>query len=160
MEEMMKKSLFLAATLFASVLSSSSASALDSRVVRTIRSSNLPFQSLLGVVQFTALGSQGRHCLYLMDWLSPFNPNDATVCILRELKSPVFPSCALNSVRDITSFVDAGPGAGTFCAGFDTLGIAYPDVTILAGEFQVEPVLQGTAIYPTPVPLIHAILVA
>jgi hypothetical protein len=158
----MKKSLVLAAAL-AAISFSSAASALNTNVIRAIRSSNLPLQNLLGVVSFTALGSQGRFCDYLMDWQSPFNPNAATLCVLRELKSPVYPACVVNSLVDITSFVSAGPGAPqgpTYCDGFDTLGIAYQNVTILAGEFMAPPVLQGTAIFPTAVPLIHAIEVA
>lgn len=158
----MKKFSIGAAAVLAAVTLSSSASALDTTCIRAIRSSNFPLQSLLGVVSFTAMGIDGGFCLYLMDWMSPYNPNDVTVCVLAEARAPVFPSCVINAFVDITSFVSAGPGSvcPTFCAGFDTLGIAYPDITILAGEFLIPPVLQGTAIFPTAVPLIHAIEVA
>lgn len=157
----MKKSLIVAATLAAMTVSSSS-SALDTRWVRGIRSSNLPLQSLLGVVSFAALGITGGFCNYLMNWMSPFNPNAVALCVLSEARTPVFPSCSLNAFQDITSFVSAGPGGAfvTYCDGFDTLGIPYSAVTILAGEFIIPPVLQGTAIFPTAVPFVHAIEVA
>lgn len=160
----MKKSTIVAAALTAvtAFSAASTASALDTRMIRQIRSAGLPLQSLLGTVAFTALGIEGRHCMYLMEWLSPFNPNAATLCVLAERRSPVYPSCILNSVQDIVSFVSSGPGAecSTYCNGFDTLGIAYDDVTLLTGEFVVEPVLQGVAIFPTAVPLIHGIVVS
>ena len=158
----MKKSLIVAATL-ATLSLAGSATALDTRVIRDIRAAGLPIQPYLGVVTFTALGSQGRYCTYLMEWMSPFNPNAVTLCALRELKTPVYPSCILNSVMDITSFVSGGPGAqlgSTYCDGFDNLGIAHPNVTILAGEFIAEPVLQGVAIFGTAIPLILPIEVS
>lgn len=158
----MKKSLIVAATL-AALAVSGSASALDTNVVREIRSSGLPAMNLLGEVTFTALGVQGQYCTYLMQWASPYNPNAVNLCILRERRTPVYSSCINNSVQDVTSFVSAGPGAqggATFCAGFDTLGISYNNITLLAGEFSMDPVLQGTAIFPTAIPLVHPILVA
>lgn len=158
----MKKSLIAAATL--AVLSfSGTASALDTNEVRQMRSSGLPVQSLLGTLTFTALGAQGQYCTYLMTWESPFNPNDVELCILRERRTPVYPSCITNSLQDITTFVSAGPGAqggSTYCAGFDTLGISYDNVTLLTGEFSAEPILQGVAVFPTAIPLVHSIEVA
>lgn len=157
----MKKTAIIAAAL-ATLSLAGSASALDTRVIRQIRSSGLPLQPVLGVVAFTAIGVEGRHCMYLMEWMSPFNPNAVQLCVLAERRTPIYPSCIINSVVDIVSFVSSGPGAecSTYCDGFDTLGIAYSDVTLLTGEFVLEPVLQGVAIFPTAVPLIHGIEVA
>lgn len=158
----MKKSLIVAAALAATSLAGS-ASALDTRFVREIRAVGLPIQPFLGFVEFTALGSMARDCTYLMNWYSPFNPNAATLCVLRELKTPVTPSCIVNSRMDITTAVSAGPGGSlgpTYCDGFDNLGIAHPAVTILAGEFVVAPVLQGVAIFATAIPAVLPIAVA
>lgn len=152
----------LAATV-ATCAASASAFALDTREVRSIRSSNLPTQSVLGTALFTALGSQGVDCAYLLDWISPFNPNDVVLCVLRERKTPVYASCIANSLQDITTVVTAGPaakGGATSCSGFDNLGISYEGVSLLTGEFSAAPILQGVAIFPTALPLIHAIEVA
>jgi hypothetical protein len=158
----MKKSMFVAAAL-AAALVSSSASALDTGVVREIRSAGLPVASSLGTVSFTALGASGADCLYLTGWESPFNPNDVKTCILRERRTDAAPSCAENRLDDLTTFVSAGPGAAggaTACSGFDTLGVSYDDITISAGEFAAAPILQGVAVLPTALPIVHAIEVA
>lgn len=151
----MKKFVFAAAALAAFSVSTTTF-ALDTRFVRQIRAAGLPGQSFLGAASFTALGVDGRHCMYLMQWMSPFNPNDVVHCVLAERRTPVHSSCIVNSIADITSYVSSGPGAecSTWCNGFDNLGIAWTDVTLLAGEFVVSPVLQGVVIYPTALPLV------
>lgn len=158
----MKKSLFVAAAL-AAVSISGSASALNTQMVRQIRSSGLQIASSLGTVTFTALGASAESCVYLAEWESPFNPNDVALCVVRERRTPVQPSCINNAFQDITTFVSAGPGAlggDTSCSGFDTLGIGYQDISIQAGEYSTSPVLQGVAVFPTALPLVHAIEVA
>jgi hypothetical protein len=157
----MKKTLLAGAILMTLALSGT-ASALNTNVIRQIRSSNLPLQNSLGTVSFTALGIEDQHCMYLMDWQNPFNPNAAQLCVLAERRTPVYNSCILNAFRDITTYVSSGPGAecSTYCNGYDTLGIAYENVTLLTGEYKTAPVLQGVAIFPTAIPLIHAIEVA
>lgn len=158
----MKKTLLVAAAL-AAVSISGAASALDTNVVRDIRSAGLPLASSLGSVTFTALGVSGQDCMYLAQWESPYNPNDVELCLLREHRSPVSPSCIANSQVDLTTHVSAGPGAGggaTYCAGFDNLGVSYTDITITAGEYAVAPILQGVAVFPTALPLVHPIEVS
>lgn len=158
----MKQSLFVV-TALAALSVAGAASALDSTVTRQIRASGLPVSSDLGSLQITALGAQGKSCVYLAAWESPYNPNDVALCVLRERRTPVNPSCIDNAFEDITTFVSAGPGAeggDTVCDGFDTLGILHEDVTLLTGEYSVAPILQGVAIFPTAVPLVHAIEVA
>lgn len=156
------KKLVLAAAALATLSFSTSASALDTRFLREIRSVGLPVQNILGAAAFTALGADGAHCMYLMEWYSPFNPNFAQLCVLAERRTPTAPSCAANTLMNITSYVSAGPGAEcpTWCKGFDNLGIPARDVTILAGEFYSSPVLQGVAIYPLAVHTVLPIAIA
>ena len=158
----MKKSLFVAAAL-ATISISGAASALDTQVVRQIRSAGLQAASSLGSVTFTALGASAESCVYLANWESPFNPNEVALCVVRERRTPVNPSCSFNAFQDFATFVSAGPGAlgvDTTCGGFDTLGIAYTDISIQAGESPTSSVLQGVAVFPTALPLVHAIEVA
>jgi hypothetical protein len=159
----MKKSLLIAAAALATTTLAGPASALDTRFVREIRAVGLPLQSFLGLAEFTALGTRGPSCDYLMNWVSPFNPNLVSMCILKELKTPVTPSCIGNAVMNITTAVSGGPGGNlgpTYCDGFDNLGIPRPGVTILAGEFAASPTLQGVAIYSTAVPAVLPIAVS
>ena len=158
----MKKSLIVAASL-ASLSFSSAAQALNTQAIREIHADGLPLSSFLGAATFTALGALqavgGSYCAYLMNWTSPYNPNDVSVCILREQRTPVKPSCLVNSMMDITSFVSAGAGGGgTYCAGYDNLGFPRPRVTLLLGESPLVP-LQGIAVYEGALPLVLGILV-
>lgn len=159
----MKKPLMIA-TMLTTLSVSGDASALDTGKIRKMWSSGLPVQNLLAEsLIFMAVGRVGDYCLYLTQWESPFNPNDVLLCVLRELRSAVYPSCIINSMKDIVAFVSAGPGAmggQTYCGGFDTLGVPYTGVTLLAGEIWLTPVLVGNAIFPTAVPIVHAIEVA
>jgi hypothetical protein len=155
----MKKSLVIAAALAATAIAGN-AMAINVNVVRTLRAQGLGAgNDSLGTVQLTALGATPTHCLYRMNWTSPFNPNDVNACIIREQRTAANPSCILNRNQDITSFVDAGPAAGTPCGGFDNLGVSFPfpgadGVTLMLGEFSLSPILQGVVIYPTALPTV------
>lgn len=156
------KKLVLAAAALATLSFSTSASALDTRFVREIRSVGLPVQPLLGFASFTALGVDAQHCMYLMEWHSPFNPNMVELCVLAERRTPVFPSCVGNALMDINSHISSGPGSQchTWCSGFDNLGIRRRDVTILAGESPLSPTMEGVAIYPLANHLLLPIAIA
>src|SRR5262245_19051836 len=133
----MKKSLLVAGAL-AAVAVSGNALAIDVAPARALRVPGLtalpgaPSQDSLGTMTLTALGIGGPnngYCVYLMNWHSPFNPNDVASCIVRERRTPVNPSCIANKGLNITTTLEAGPGApagATFCAGFDNLGIGFP----------------------------------
>lgn len=144
------KKLVLAAAALATLSLSTPASALDTRFVREIRAVGLPVQPFLGFAGFTALGADAQHCMYLMEWYNPFNPNMVELCVLAEQRTPMFPSCSGNALMDITSHISSGPGSQchTWCSGFDNLGIKQREVTILAGESQLSPTMEGVAIYP------------
>lgn len=158
----MKRSLIVAASL-AALCSPGAATALNTQVIREVQSAGLPFSNFLGQATFMALGAQGaQFCAYLMQWQSPYNPNDVQLCLVREQRTPVKPSCIVNSVMDIASFVSAGPGAQggpTLCTGFDNLGVARPRVTLLLGEYPGEVPLQGVAIYAGALPLVLGVIV-
>lgn len=102
----------------------------------------------MGSAAFAALGREGNDCRYLMTWWSPFNPNAAELCDVRERWTPVYPSCIDNRAHDFTTFVQAGPAAivSTACSGFDNLGEAFDDMSLLLGESTSR--LQGTVILP------------
>lgn len=162
----MKKSLLVAAAALATATIASSASALDTRFVREVRAAGLPISPALGFAEFTALGISpvgGRTCDYLMNWTSFFNPNLVTLCHVKELRTPVTPSCAANALIDITTAVSAGPGGNlgpTYCDGFDNLGVPQVGVTLLLGEFAYSPTLQGVAIYASAVPAVLPIVIS
>jgi hypothetical protein len=163
----MKKSLMLVAALAATAFAGS-ALALDvdtdrELVVLGLTSISGVGTDSLGRAMFTGLGTSGggvgsshRYCQYLMEWESPFNPNDVQLCVVREKKTPFAPSCIANRHQDITSFLEAGsdaPSGSTYCAGFDNLGIAYDDVSLLLGERE-DGGISGIAVYPTGIPLV------
>jgi len=152
----MKKSLMLVAA--AAVLSvSSSAMAIDVNQARVLEIQGFTgLNSSLGAVTFTALGRSGRSCEYLMDWASPFNPNDVAICIVRELTTPWAPSCVLNEQSDIATTVLAGPAADSLCAGFNIKGELFDGVTLILGESQLG--LQGVAIFPGALGTVYPIV--
>lgn len=112
----MKKSFVVAGALFAAALSSN-ASALDTNTARALFVDGLNIT--LGVVNFVALGATPGYCNYIMDWASPFNPNDVGLCMVREARTAFAPSCILNERADITSIVTSDFGS---CAGFNLKG--------------------------------------
>lgn len=153
----MKKSLVFAAMVaVASVCES--ARAIDTTAGLSYQLSNLDYEGGEGSVTFTALGSSGPYCAYLMTWASPFNPNQVAICILHELRTPVYPSCGLNALADIPTSVVAGPAVDgvSYCESFDLLGILWPDISFQAAESASSPVIVGTATYPMAVPVIYA----
>lgn len=102
----------------------------------------------MGSAMFMALGQSGDDCRYLMTWRSPFNPNAAELCDVRERWTAVYPSCLVNRAQDFTTIVQAGPASmvGTVCSGFDNLGESFDDMSLLLGES--PSLLQGTVILP------------
>jgi len=100
----------------------------------------------LGVVDMvTPVGRNGAYCTYLMNWASPYNPNNVTACVLHEARTALNPSCIGNAYigTGTSTVVLAGDGYG-FCEGFDLLGVPLP-VTIIAGSR--GNLLAGVAIF-------------
>jgi hypothetical protein len=153
----MKKSMVVLSAL--AVLSTAgSAAALDVDVERILIVPGLTSvpgvaTDILGTAVLTPLGTSGRYCQYLMEWVNPFNPNDAELCLLRERKTAFSPSCIYNRQFDHTTTVSGGLGSPhcTTCVGFDNLGIA-DDVTLLLGEDPGG--MSGIAIYEGAIPLV------
>ena len=166
----MKKSLLIAAAALATTSIASSASAIDTFPIREVRAAGLPISPFLGFVEFTALGTiptpvGSRTCDYLMNWTSPYNPNLVTLCHVKELRTPVTPSCAANARMDITTAVSAGPAGNlgpTYCDGFDNLGVPQMGVTLLLGEFAdpIHPSFSGVAIYASAVPAVLPLVIS
>lgn len=152
----MKKSLMLAAaTLALSV--TGAASALNVNAVRVLVIDGFPgWYDTLGVATFTALGRSGPFCDYLMNWESPFNPNDVALCIVREVRTPVTPSCIINENVDITSTLLGGPAGDTYCEGFNLKGEPFCDVSLILGESPLLG-LRGVAIFPTGIGQVYPI---
>lgn len=152
----MKISLVLAAAALALSLSSS-AMALDVNVARTLDIQGFfGFNSSLGTVTFTALGRSGQFCDYLMDWESPFNPNDVELCILRELRTPTTPSCIRNEQRDLFTAALAGPAGPSYCAGFNVKGESFEGIMLIFGESPLG--LVGVAVIPTIIPVVYPVI--
>ena len=95
-----------------------------------------PGLGALGFVDgVTALGRTpdpfSRTCSYLMEWASPFNPNDVNLCVLEEVRTPLNTSCIGNAIvgSPVPTAVFAGNychgsyGLSMGCAGFDLLGV-------------------------------------
>jgi hypothetical protein len=157
---MNKKSLLVAAAALATTAFAGDASALNVLLPRALFVPGLAripgvVVDTLGVASFTALGiGPFRTCQYLMNWISPFNPNEVAQCVLTEALTPFDPSCLANSLYDITTFVGSGItaiGAITYCAGFDNLGLFYNAVSLALGE---DPIfgLSGVAVYADCIP--------
>lgn len=141
----MKKSLLVASAFVAATVAGN-AMALDTNVARVLQVDGIG--ASLGVVSFTALGVNGRFCDYLMDWGSPFNPNDVALCVAHELRTPFAPSCIINERTDIVSAVTAGDIG--VCAGFNLKGEPVPVQLILTEGYMG---LQGIAITGVGCPL-------
>jgi hypothetical protein len=151
---MNKKSLIVAAALTTSAFAGD-AMALDTLSARALivpGLSRIPgvLVDTLGIADFTALGiGPFGSCQYLMNWISPFNPNEVAQCLVTEARTPFDPSCLENSLYDVTTFVGSGitaVGPVTYCAGFDNLGLFYDAVSLALGE---DPLwgLSGVAVY-------------
>ena len=142
----MKKSLVVAAAMAAMSITSG-AMALDTISLNELRVQGFygSFGSL-GWATFTALGINGGFCDYLMNWSSPFNPNDVQLCIVRELRTAATPSCIVNERVNIPTTVLAGPSGDSYCAGFNIKGEPFVDVSLILGESFIG--LTGVAIIP------------
>jgi hypothetical protein len=146
----MKKSLLAATALLAASVAGN-ANALATGFARVLQVDGIG--ASLGVVSFTALGVNGGFCDYLMDWGSPFNPNDVALCVVHELRTPFAPSCIINERADIISTVTAGDVG--VCTGFNLKGEPQVAQLMLAEDYSGLAgiaVLGGCAI-PTPYPI-------
>jgi hypothetical protein len=124
----MKKALSLLGAVAALAISGN-AMALNADVVRVIQVDGL--NASLGVANFVALGAFGGFCDYLMDWGSPFNPNDVSVCVIHEARTAFAPSCIVNEHLDIiSSVIDAGA-----CVGFNLKGEPLPAQLVLGESY-------------------------
>jgi hypothetical protein len=144
----MKKFLSLAGALAALAISGN-AMALNTNTVRAIQVDGL--NASLGVVNFVALGAAGGFCDYLMDWGSPFNPNDVSLCVIHEARTAFAPSCIVNENVDIIStVVDAGT-----CIGFNLKGEPAPARLILGESYAglAGIAVVGTGALPTAYPV-------
>lgn len=128
----MKKAL-MAAVAVGALAVSGNAMALDVGFARTLVVDGTGLT--LGNVAFTALGVNGPFCDYLMDWASPFNPNDVSICVLHELRTPFTPSCILNERVDIITAVTAGDVGGADCFGFNLKGEVLAAQLILSESY-------------------------
>lgn len=113
----MKKSLLAVGALIAASVAGN-AMAINTGVARVLQVDGIG--ATLGVVTFTALGVNDGFCDYLMDWASPWNPNDVALCVVHEFRTPFAPSCIINERADIISTVTAGDVG--VCAGFNLKG--------------------------------------
>ena len=149
----MKKSMLLAAAMTALSISGA-ASALDTTRIWIL---DVPgfFGRTLGAATMTPWGRSGPYCDYLMNWQSPWNPNDVTRCILREFRTAVNPSCIENELWNIVTSVWAGVDAP--CSGFNIKGEVFLDCVVLVlGESPAG--LVGTAFFPVGAALPYPIL--
>jgi hypothetical protein len=173
----MKKSLFAAAAL-ATLAVSSNAMALDtSCALRTIFVDAFVGVGVsscggcaasfltLGTISFLPLGvsSSALACDYLGTWYSAWNPNDAAVCVVHELRTAFAPSCIVNELVDVTTTVttDLGcaDGCAASCVGFNLKGEPFAGVSLALSEG--PGVLFGVAVFPTiGIPQIYPVRIA
>jgi hypothetical protein len=135
----MKKSLLVATVLAVSSIAGS-ASALNVNDARVLQVDSI--HASLGVLTFLPLGVDGPFCDYLANWYSPFNPNDANICIMRELRTSFAPSCIVNERADFTTIVQSDPSA---CAGFNLKGENILGASLMLSETPIG--LAGIATF-------------
>jgi hypothetical protein len=138
-EGSMKKSLLVATVLAVSSVAGS-AYALDADEVRSLQVDGIG-RSLGFIYTSMPLGWDGPFCDYLTNWVSPFNPNDVSTCLLHELRTPLAPSCIVNERFDFVTIVQSD---AAFCAGFNLKG-EYLPVTLLLSETSIG--LAGVATF-------------
>jgi hypothetical protein len=157
-EGTMKKALILAAAVAALSASSNAMAWGPGRGLLDLRGRVITADGLgpIGVVDMvTPIGREGPYCTYLLNWGSPFNPNDVTTCVLAEVRTAVDASCIMNAYDGFNASTAvlagtfAGYGAG-FCQGFDLLGVPF-NVDIVAGSRGND--LAGVVLYESCIAL-------
>src|SRR5690348_8773720 len=86
------------------------AAALDASLTRELSlemGDPLGTSTLVTIEAVTPLGADDQFCDYLVNLSSLYAPNDTTICVLRELRTPFAPSCILNERVDFVTIVEA-----------------------------------------------------
>jgi len=151
----MKKSMLLVAAIAISM--SGSAHALTSGTNRAAAIPGVGAAGIVSVFAWPGVAPVGT-CRYILNWHSPFVPNDTLRCDVLENQTALHPTCSANALADVGATVSGGPiaaalfGAATSCQAFDPAGNKYAadGVSLILSEQDTgaPAALNGTVIYP------------